>query len=102
MSFPTELDAFRAYADIFPGNCLLLVDTYDTLRSGVPNAITVFNELRSRGYEPAGIRLDSGDLAYLTKKARKCLMKPGLKMQNLCFGRLDETLINSLKMQEHA
>lgn len=85
MSFPTELDAFRAYAEIFPGNCLLLVDTYDTLRSGVPNAITVFNELRSRGYEPAGIRLDSGDLAYLTKKQEKCLMKPGLKMQKSVF-----------------
>lgn len=85
MSFPTELDAFRAYADIFPENCLLLVDTYDTLRSGVPNAITVFNELRSRGYEPVGIRLDSGDLAYLTKKQEKCLMKPGLKMQKSVF-----------------
>ncbi len=67
----TELDAFRAYADIFPGNCLLLVDTYDTLRSGVPNAITVFNELRSRGYEPAGIRLDSGDLALPYQKSKK-------------------------------
>ena len=100
MSFPTELDAFRAYADIFPGNCLLLVDTYDTLRSGVPNAITVFNELRSRGYEPAGIRLDSGDLAYLTKKARKMLDEAGFENAKICVsGDLDETLINSLKMQ---
>ena len=100
MSFPTELDAFRAYADIFPGNCLLLVDTYDTLRSGVPNAITVFNELRSRGYEPSGIRLDSGDLAYLTKKARKMLDEAGFENAKICVsGDLDETLINSLKMQ---
>ena len=63
MSFPTELEAFRKYAELFPTSCLLLVDTYDTLRSGVPNAITVFRELRERGYEPQGIRLDSGDLA---------------------------------------
>ena len=60
MSFPTELDAFRAYADAFPNSCLLLVDTYDTLRSGVPNAITVFKEMREKGLEPVGIRLDSG------------------------------------------
>ena len=100
MSFPTELDAFRAYAEIFPGNCLLLVDTYDTLRSGVPNAITVFNELRSRRSEPAGIRLDSGDLAYLTKKARKMLDEAGFENAKICVsGDLDETLINSLKMQ---
>lgn len=58
MSFPDELSAFRAYAEVFPNNCLLLVDTYDTLTSGVPNAITVFNELRAKGYEPTGIRLD--------------------------------------------
>lgn len=100
MSFPTELDAFRAYADIFPGNCLLLVDTYDTLRSGVPNAITVFNELRSRGYEPAGIRLDSGDLAYLTKKARKMLDEAGFPDAVICASSdLDEYLIESLKAQ---
>ena len=67
MSFPDELSAFRAYAEVFPKNCLLLVDTYDTLASGVPNAITVFGELRAKGYEPMGIRLDSGDLAFLSR-----------------------------------
>ena len=66
MSFPDELSAFRAYARSFPDNCLLLVDTYDTLHSGVPNAIKVFKELREKGHEPKGIRLDSGDLAYLS------------------------------------
>ena len=60
MSFPSELEAFRAYAEIFPDGCLLLVDTYDTLKSGVPNAIEVFRELRARGYEPQGIRLEGG------------------------------------------
>lgn len=61
----SELDAFRAYAETYPDNCLLLVDTVDTLSSGLPNAITVFEELRASGREPVGIRLDSGDLAYL-------------------------------------
>ncbi|MEE1199094.1 MAG: nicotinate phosphoribosyltransferase, partial [Christensenellales bacterium] len=77
MSFPTELDAFRKYAEIFPGNCMLLVDTYDVLKSGVPNAITVFRELREKGYEPRGIRLDSGDLAYLSREVRKMLDEAG-------------------------
>ncbi len=61
-----ELGAFRAYADVYPDDCLLLVDTVDTLESGVPNAITVFEELRRKGHRPVGIRLDSGDLAYLS------------------------------------
>lgn len=80
MSFDSELEAFRAYADCFPDNCLLLVDTYDTLKSGVPNAIKVFQELRAKGKEPVGIRLDSGDLAYLSKKARKMLDDAGFQM----------------------
>ena len=73
MSFETELEAFRTYAKLYPDNCLLLVDTYDTLKSGVPHAIQVFDEMKASGICPAvyGIRLDSGDLAYLTKKARK-------------------------------
>ena len=71
------VSAFRAYAKIFPDSCLLLVDTYDTLRSGVPNAITVFKEMREAGHEPVGIRLDSGDLAYLSKKARIMLDEAG-------------------------
>ena len=77
MSFPDELAAFRAYAELYPENCLLLIDTYDTLKSGLPNAITVFKELRNRGYEPVGVRLDSGDLAYLTIQTRKILDKEG-------------------------
>lgn len=81
MNFPTELEAFRAYARIYPSAVLLLVDTYDTLNSGIPNAITVFKECRERGFEPVGIRLDSGDLAYLTKKQEKCLTKLDFLMQ---------------------
>jgi nicotinate phosphoribosyltransferase len=65
----TELDAFRAFAELYPNDCVLLVDTIDTLASGVPNAIRVFEEMRSRGHEPRGIRLDSGDLAYLAIQA---------------------------------
>lgn len=100
MSFPTELDAFRAYAEIFPTSCMLLVDTYDTLKSGVPNAITVFRELREKGYEGTGIRLDSGDLAYLSKRAREMLDDAGFPNIKICAsGDLDETIINSLHMQ---
>ena len=100
MNFGSELEAFRAYAESFPENCLLLVDTYDTLRSGVPNAIKVFRELREKGYEPKGIRLDSGDLAYLSKEARKMLDDAGFENAIICAsGDLDETLIRSLKAQ---
>ena len=100
MSFPTELDAFRAYADVFPSACLLLVDTYNTLKSGVPNAIKVFGELREKGYEPMGIRLDSGDLAYLSKCARKMLDEAGYPNAKICAsGDLDEYLIRDLKLQ---
>ena len=100
MSFPDELSAFRAYADTFPKACLLLVDTYDTLRSGVPNAITVFRELRERGYEPMGIRLDSGDLAYLSKRARVMLDEAGFTQAKICASSdLDENVIRDLKMQ---
>ncbi|MBN1566116.1 MAG: nicotinate phosphoribosyltransferase [Anaerolineae bacterium] len=72
-----ELGAFRAYADVYPDDCLLLVDTIDSLNSGIPNAITVFEELRRKGYEPVGIRLDSGDLAYLSIQAAKMLDEAG-------------------------
>ena len=100
MSFPTELEAFRKYAELFPTSCLLLVDTYDTLRSGVPNAITVFNELREKGFEPKGIRLDSGDLAYLSREARKILDDAGFPNAIICAsGDLDENLIRDLKLQ---
>jgi len=100
MSFPDEITAFRAYATIFPDTCLLLVDTYDTLRSGVPNAIKVFEELREQGHKPLGIRLDSGDLAYLSKKARKMLDDAGFPDVKICASSdLDDTVIRDLKIQ---
>ncbi|MEN6417700.1 MAG: nicotinate phosphoribosyltransferase [Clostridiaceae bacterium] len=100
MSFPDEVSAFRAYAKVFPDTCLLLVDTYDTLRSGVPNAIKVFDELRAAGHEPKGIRLDSGDLAYLSKKARVMLDKAGYPNAVIAASSdLDEFLIRDLKTQ---
>ncbi len=100
MSFPTELEAFRKFAEIYPDNTLLLVDTYDTLRSGVPNAIKVFDELRAKGKKPVGIRLDSGDLAYLSKQARKMLDEAGHK-DAIIFAScdLDEYVISSLNEQ---
>ena len=79
---------------------MLLVDTYDTLKSGVPNAVRVFKELRASGHEPVGIRLDSGDLAYLSKEARKMLDKAGFEKTIICAsGDLDEYSIRSLKEQ---
>lgn len=100
MSFDSELEAFRAYAKVFPESCLLLVDTFDTLRSGVPNAITVFEELRSSGYKPVGIRLDSGDLAYLSKKARSMLDAAGFPEAKIfASGDIDEWLIRDMKLQ---
>ncbi len=100
MSFPDELSAFRAYAETFPDGCLLLVDTYDTLKSGIPNAITVFKELKAKGYAPVGIRLDSGDLAYLSKAARKMLDGAGFCSASIvASGDLDEDIIYDLKVQ---
>ena len=100
MNFPSEYEAFLAYAELFPDACLLLVDTYNTLRSGVPNAIKVFDILRKKGHEPKGIRLDSGDLAYLSKRARRMLDDAGYPEAIICAsGDLDEYLIASLKSQ---
>ena len=102
MSFEDELTAFRKYAELYPNNTTLLVDTYDTLRSGVPHAIQVFKELKEAGKMPLsyGIRLDSGDLAYLSKKARVMLDKAGFEDATICASSdLDESLINSLKTQ---
>ena len=102
MSFPSELDAFRAYAKLYPEGCTLLVDTYDTLRSGVPNAIKVFQEMREAGHiqKRYGIRLDSGDLAYLSKRARIMLDEAGFTDATITASSdLDENLISSLKMQ---
>ncbi len=100
MNFPSETEAFRAYARSFPDACLLLVDTYDSLRSGLPHAIEVFKELRAAGHEPKGIRLDSGDLAYLSKEARRMLDEAGFPNAIVCAsGDLDEYSIRSLKEQ---
>lgn len=100
MSFGSELEAFRAYAEVFPDSCMLLVDTYDTLASGMPNAITVFKELREKGYKPVGVRLDSGDLAYLSKKAREMLDEAGFTDVKICAsGDLDEWVIRDLRQQ---
>ena len=100
MSFPSELEAFRAYAETFPDNCVLLVDTYDTLKSGVPNACTVLNELKAKGHVPKGIRLDSGDLAYLSKKAREMLDAAGLQEAKIyASGDIDEVVLQSLHLQ---
>lgn len=102
MSFPDEYTAFKAYADLYPNACTLLVDTYDTLGSGVPNAIRVFDEMRAEGKELKhyGIRLDSGDLAYLSKKARIMLDEAGYKDAVISASSdLDEHLIFSLKIQ---
>jgi nicotinate phosphoribosyltransferase len=90
----TELDAFRAYADVYPDDCLLLVDTIDTLESGVPNAIHVFEELRRRGHKPLGIRLDSGDLAYLSIQSAKMLNDAGFPDTSIVLSNnLDELVI---------
>lgn len=95
-----ELGAFRAYADVYPDDCLLLVDTIDTLESGVPNAITVFQELRRRGHEPVGIRLDSGDLAYLSIQAARMLNDAGFAgTQIVLSSDLDELVIWQITTQ---
>lgn len=100
LSYDNELDAFNAFADIYPDSCLLLVDTYDTLRSGVPNAIKVFDRLKTEGHKPLGIRLDSGDLAYLSKKARQMLDDAGHKDAVIFVSNdIDENLIMSLNSQ---
>ena len=105
MSFPDEYTAFKKYAEIYPNACLLLVDTYDTLNSGVPNAIRVFTEMREAGIPLTlyGIRLDSGDLAYLSKEARKMLDEAGFSDAVISASSdLDEYLIDSLKTQGSA
>lgn len=102
MSFPDEYTAFKTYAEMYPSACILLVDTYDTLKSGVPNAIRVFQEMRDAGVNLSfyGIRLDSGDLAYLSKKARKMLDAAGFPDAVISASNdLDEYLIDSLKVQ---
>ncbi len=100
-----ELEAFRAYADLYPDDCLLLVDTIDTLESGVPNAIKVFEELRRKGHKPMGIRLDSGDLAHLGIKAAKMLNEAGFPETSIVLSNnLDELVIWQIitQIQEEA
>ena len=102
MSFPSEYEAFKAYAKQYPHACTLLVDTYDVLKSGVPNAIRVFKEMQEEGIKLTkyGIRIDSGDLAYLSKKAYKMLADAGFGDAIISASSdLDEYLINSLKQQ---
>ncbi len=102
MSFPDEYTAFKTYADLYPKACILLVDTYDVLKSGVPNAIRVFKEMREAGLEMKGygIRIDSGDLAYLSKEAYKMLEAEGFGDAIISASSdLDEYLIDSLKAQ---
>lgn len=101
MSFPSELEAFRKYAEIYPDGCLLLVDTYDTLKSGVPNAIKVFDELKAAGHKPIGIRLDSGDLAYLSREARKMLDAAGhTDCKIFASNDIDENVLLALNSQD--
>ena len=102
MSFPDEYTAFSNYAKMYPSACILLVDTYDTLKSGIPNAIRVFTEMRDAGIPLTyyGIRMDSGDLAYLSKKARRMLDDAGFPDAVISASNdLDEYLIQSLKFQ---
>ena len=102
MSFPSEYDAFKTYAKMYPDACILLIDTYDTLGSGLPNAIRVFKEMRAEGIKPKryGIRMDSGDLAYLSKKVYEALAAEGFADATISASSdLDEYLITSLKQQ---
>lgn len=96
-SYPDELTAFRAWAQVYPDSASLLVDTYDVLKSGVPNAIKVFRELRAAGHEPIGIRIDSGDLTQLATKARQMLDEAGFENAKITASNaLDETVIQAL------
>lgn len=101
MAFDDELTAFRAYADVFPDSCILLVDTYDTLKSGMVNAITVASELRAKGHELVGVRIDSGDLAYLSRQARRMLDEAGFPQARIvASNEVDEYVIESILAEE--
>lgn len=99
--FDTEYEAFKSYAEIYPDNCTLLVDTYNVVKSGIPNAIKVFNEvILPQGHRPAGVRIDSGDIAYLSKKSRAMLDKAGFEdVQIVASNSLDEYIIRDLLLQ---
>jgi nicotinate phosphoribosyltransferase len=97
MSFSDELDAFERYAEVYPDNCIFLIDTYDTLRSGLENAITVGKKLKAQGHLSFGVRLDSGDLEYLSKKVRERLDEAGLQHAKIAVSNeLDEDIIHQL------
>ncbi|HEY6953397.1 MAG TPA: nicotinate phosphoribosyltransferase [Bacteroidota bacterium] len=99
-SYDDELTSFRKFAEYYPDRCILLVDTYNTLRSGIPNAITVAKELEAAGHRLSAVRLDSGDLAYLSKKSRQMLDDAGLPyVKIVASNQLDEYLIRSLLQQ---
>ena len=99
--FPTEYDAFKAYAEAYPDSCTLLIDTYNVLKSGLPNAIKVFKEVVvAKGYRPKGVRIDSGDITYLTKKIRKELDKEGFEDVGIVVSNsLDEYIISDTLSQ---
>lgn len=100
MAFPDELTAFRRYADNFPDSCILLIDTYDTLNSGLPNALTVARELRERGHELVGVRIDSGDLAYLSRQVRSAFDAAGYpEVKVVASNELDEYVIESIRRE---
>jgi nicotinate phosphoribosyltransferase len=98
MAFTDELTAFRKYAEVFPDSCILLADTYDTLKSGIPNAITVARELRALGHSLVGVRIDSGDLAYLSRETRRMLDDAGFtNVRIVASNELDEFVITSIR-----
>lgn len=101
-SFDSEYDAFKAYAEMYPDDCTLLIDTYNTIQSGIVNAIKVFNDvLIPKGFRPKAVRLDSGDLAYLSKEVRKRLDEAGFEDCKICASNsLDENIIYSLLEQD--
>ena len=100
MAFPDELTAFRGYAENFPDSCILLIDTYDTLKCGLPHALTVARELRERGHSLIGVRIDSGDLAYLSRQVRAAFDEAGFpEVKVLASNELDENLIESMRRE---
>jgi len=100
MAFPDELTAFRRYAEVFPDRCVLLLDTYDTIKSGLPNALVVAAELKARGHALVGVRIDSGDLAYLSRQVRAALDAAGFAaVKVVASNELDEYVIESIRAE---
>lgn len=100
MAFPDELTAFRRYAEVFPDRCVLLIDTYDTIKSGLPNALIVAAELKARGHALVGVRIDSGDLAYLSRQVRAALDAAGFAgVKVVASNELDEYVIESIRAE---